>query len=521
MRVYGSDGAKKAMGTAALIVVLGGVLGSLGWADSIPLVPSDLPLRTASPPAQAQGGGGGFVEGFERGTLEGGPLPWETFGASDLEVFDPRDLVPDPDVPGWRVVSEDCYRGEFCVRSGLTPRDDLRGSVLALTVTVLEAGEISFWVKNESEAGFDGLLFFLDGEQRDVWTGNVPWEEARFPVSPGEHTFQWVYVKDVDTSVGGDAAWLDDIQFPPLDIELPPERLPVSVVEVPLTDPLGQPQTGSVRAGSFSQGTVTVETPEGSTEEEEALLEFSVEVPEEGAQILAVLLESKDGGNLDLYGKAGSPVIAPPEAFRVLSDFAALSPGGVEILMISNPQPETTYWFIVENPESFDQRFEITAWLLPEIRDGSAGADGQVGVPANLPAPLVRYLQTDRGLLGLQQYRIQVPKGAERLQVELEGEGEGDLNLHVRFGEPVAIDEETGQVVADVSAVSPSGSEILILAGSLLREGSYYLAVEGLSPPQEFLLTITLRTPEGRSAVTLGGRTEDSSTADVVHPVEF
>ena len=518
MCIYLTSRAKRAIGAAALIVVLGGLLGPWGWADSIAPVPGDSAARAASFQAEAQRGGG-FVEDFERGTLEGGPLPWETFGASDLGVSDPRDLVPDPDVPGWRVVSEDCYSGEFCVRSGLTPRDDLRGSVLALTVTVLEAGEISFWVKNESEAGFDGLIFFLDGERMDVWTGNVPWEEARFPVSPGEHAFQWVYVKDVDTSVGGDAAWLDDIRFPPLDIELPPGMLPVPVAEVPLTGILGQPQTGSVRAGSFTFGTVTVETPEGTTEEKEALLEFSVTVPKEGAQILAVLLESKDGGNLDLYGKADSPVIAPPEAFRVLSDFAALSPGGVELLVISNPEPETTYWFIVENPENFDQRFEITAWLLPEIQDGSAGADGQVGVPANLPAPLARYLQTDQGLLGLKQYRVPVPKGAKRLRVELEGEG--DLNLHLRFGEPVSVDPETGQVVADVSAVSPSGSEALVLAGNLLQEGIYYLAVEGLDPPQEFLLTITLITPEGTGAITLGGKTKSASTVDAVEPVEF
>ncbi|GEM_PF-3747443 len=509
----------RALSVAVGVILSGGLLGPLGWADSPSGPEGDAPERAATltPLTQAQRGVE-FVEDFESGSLEESPFPWETFGVSNLNVTDPRDLVPDPEVPGWRVVSEDCRSGAFCVRSGLSPRDDLRGSLLSLTVTVLEAGEISFWVKNESEEGFDGLIFFIDGERIDVWTGMIPWEEARFPVSAGEHTFQWIYIKDVDTSVGGDAAWLDDIRFPPLDLELPAAIPPVA--EVALTGLLGRPQTGSVKAGSFTRGTLTVETPEGATEEREALLEYSVTVPEEGAQILAVLLESEDGGNLDLYGKAGVPVLAPPESFRVVSDFAALSPGGVEILVIANPEPETTYWFVVENPESFDQRFAITAWLLPQIEDGSQGADGQVGVPSNLPAPLARYLRTEGGLLSLKQYRIEVPKGAKRLLVELEGEG--DLNLHLRFGEPVGIDPETGQVVADVSAVSPSGSEAIVLAGNLLQEGTYYLAIEGLNPPQEFVLTIALTTPEGTSALTLGGRTKRvSSPAEPIEAVEF
>jgi len=496
----------------AWIVLLGGLAGFLGWADSpAPALGPDGPSAGKPSPAAAAQRGFELLEDFERGSLEESPFPWETFGATNLEVSDPRDLVPDPDVSGWRVVSESCHSGDFCVRSGLTPRDDLSASVLQLTATVTEDGEISFWVRNESEAGFDGLIFFLDGERMDVWTGNVPWEEARFSVRAGEHTFQWVYIKDVDTSVGEDASWLDDIRFPPLDIELPPEFLPLVVAEVPLTEKLGQPQTGSVQAGSFTRGIVTTEAEDGTLQETETLLEFSVRVPAEGAQILAVLLESKDGGNLDLYGKAGSPVLAPPESFRVTGDFAALSPGGVEILVISHPQPETTYWFLVENPDAFDQRFEITAWLLPEIHDGSQGADGQVST-GTLPAPLARYLRTEQGLLSLEQYRIEVPKGAKRLLVELEGEG--DLNLHLRFGQPVEIDPETGQVIADVSAVSPSGSEAIVLAGNLLQEGTYYLAVEGLSPPQAFILTVKIQTPEGQTQATVVGRVSPEGRSD-------
>ncbi len=485
---------------------------------------------TLSGAGLAQGRGVAALEDFEYGPPlvdnPRSPLPWATFGSSDLDVPDPRDLAPDPDTPGWEIVSEDCHGGEFCARSGLTARDDLRASLLELTVTVLEDGEISFWVRNESEEGFDGLIFFVDGVRIDAWTGEIPWEEVRFRLSAGERLLQWMYVKDVDTSVGEDTAWLDDMQFPPLDIAQLPSQFAFPVDEVPL-DPraeppswqLGLPQTGSVKAGSFTQGVITVETPEGATEERDALREYSVRVPAEGAEVLALIVESREGGNLDLYGRAGTPVAAPPETRLTKSDFAAISPGGTEILVISNPEPGATYWFIVENREDFDQTFEITAWLLPEIRDGSAGADGQVGIPQNLPPPLARYLQTEQGLLGFQQYRLEVPKGAKRLIIQLEGVG--DLNLHIRFGERVGIRDEDGQVLADISAISPGSTETLVLAGNLLQEGTYYLAIEGLSPPQEFTLLVTLDTPTGSQTMTLSGTTPKGGLGESPTFIEF
>jgi len=278
-----------------------------------------------------------------------------------------------------------------------------------------------------------------------------------------------------------------------LEIEVPRPQ----IEEIPLDPPswqLGLPRQDVVQARSFTMGSV-----EGA----DVLRQYTVKVPEEGASLLAIVLHSQDGGNLDLYGKATEPVAAPPETLQVKSDFASISPTGEEILVISNPKPNTTYYFIVENREDFDQTFTITAWLLPEIRDGQVGADGQVGTPENLPPPLARYLQTDQGLLSLQQYKLEVPEGAKRLIVQIEGEG--DLNLHIRFGQPVRIDDKSGQVVADISAISPGGTEVIALAGNLLQPGTYYIAIEGLNPPQQFTLKVTLETKEGSSQITIPG----------------
>jgi hypothetical protein len=201
-----------------------------------------------------------------------------------------------------------------------------------------------------------------------------------------------------------------------------------------------------VAGNSFTRGIVTVEG-----KEVEVPREYSVQVPKEGADLLAVILKSGSGGNLDLYGRARYPVEVPPEVVRVRSDFASASPGGEEVLIISNLKAGTKYWFIVENRESFAQDFTITAFLLPEIRPALDTVTGRIEIPSNLPSALARYLQTAGGQLGLQQYRLEVPQGARELRISLEGEG--DLNLYLRFGEPVEILPD-GRLAADALAIS-------------------------------------------------------------------
>jgi hypothetical protein len=446
-----------------------------------------------------QAGENVYEETFEGWPVEGPlPTPWKTYGA---EVVDyPDEWGPeDPDIPGWFVVRDPACTGGYCLQSGAITH--LQVSVLEVTLVFKEEGSVYYQLRGSSERflGFvDGMTVYIDDERVAAWSGGPqdgfsPWAEGRHDVPAGEHTVRFVYVKDGSVDWGLDAVQLDIVRFEGVR---PPIRC---VEEIPLA--LGQPQTGSVRAQSFTRGTIDVEECPADVPRN-----YTVEVPPEGAELLAIVLEAQDGGNLDLYGRAGQHVEAAPEVRRVKSDFASISPGGEEILIIANPDSNTTYWFSVENREDFEQNFTITAWLLPEIQDGQAGAEGQVGVPDNLPPPLERYLQTDRGLLALQQYRLEVPQVPQGARLIIQLEGEGDLNLHVRLSKPVDIDDETGRVVADVSAISPGGTEVIVLSGNLLQAGTYYIAIEGLSPPQEFTLTVTLETQQGSHLATIYGR---------------
>ena len=78
---------------------------------------------------------------------------------------------------------------------------------------VLSNGTVSFAYNVSSEANFDFLTFSIDGVQLAQWSGS---QSGNFstPVSLGQHTLKWTYVKDSSVSVGSDAAWIDDVIVP-------------------------------------------------------------------------------------------------------------------------------------------------------------------------------------------------------------------------------------------------------------------------------------------------------------------
>ncbi|MCP4161124.1 MAG: hypothetical protein GY760_13710, partial [Deltaproteobacteria bacterium] len=76
-----------------------------------------------------------------------------------------------------------------------------------------ESGDVSFRVSVSSEE-FDYLYFYIDGELKGNWSGDVPYTQVSFPVTAGMHTFKWKYSKDGAASGGTDNALIDDITFP-------------------------------------------------------------------------------------------------------------------------------------------------------------------------------------------------------------------------------------------------------------------------------------------------------------------
>ncbi|MFO7655377.1 MAG: S8 family serine peptidase [Candidatus Krumholzibacteriia bacterium] len=112
----------------------------------------------------------------------------------------------------WLVEAGQAWDSDHCARSGGI--GDGQASVLTLTVDVPASGEMGFFYRVSSEAGFDFLEFHVDGVRVGRWAGEVAWTEFITPLEAGAHELRWVYDKDGSTSSGEDAAWLDMISLP-------------------------------------------------------------------------------------------------------------------------------------------------------------------------------------------------------------------------------------------------------------------------------------------------------------------
>jgi len=116
----------------------------------------------------------------------------------------------------WVIDTSNQYEGNYCSRSGDIGNSN--SSVLYVTLEVLVDDTISFFRKTSSENGYDYLRFYIDNVQKGQWAGEKAWERFAYPVNAGLHTFKWEYSKDYYMSSGDDCAWVDFIEFPPINI---------------------------------------------------------------------------------------------------------------------------------------------------------------------------------------------------------------------------------------------------------------------------------------------------------------
>ena len=136
---------------------------------------------------------GQLVEDFETGDFT--KFAWQMGGNSN-----------------WTLISTATNEGSFSARSGII--SDSQTSEISLEANVLINDTISFFRKVSSEAGYDFLKFYLDGQALGSWDGNVPWGNVSYPITAGLHTFKWAYEKDYSTASGSDMAAIDYIIFP-------------------------------------------------------------------------------------------------------------------------------------------------------------------------------------------------------------------------------------------------------------------------------------------------------------------
>ncbi|MCQ2321295.1 MAG: C25 family cysteine peptidase [Bacteroidales bacterium] len=141
---------------------------------------------------------GNVTEGFETGDFSS--FDWNLNGYTNP----------------WRVVSENPFEGDYCAKSG-----NINGNQkveLSIEITTAMNTEISFYKKVSSEANYDKLFFYIDGQEKGNWSGEVAWSQETYAIAAGTHELKWSYSKDVAMDSGSDCAWIDNVVFPPTTI---------------------------------------------------------------------------------------------------------------------------------------------------------------------------------------------------------------------------------------------------------------------------------------------------------------
>lgn len=143
-----------------------------------------------------------IVEDFETNTFTQFPWNTTTYGNAPWIIIN----------------SGSIYEGNYSARSGVIGNNAT--SQLVMSISVISADTISFYKKVSSEQDYDFLKFQVDGVVKGQWSGEVAWSRNAYYLTAGSHTLKWIYEKDYSVAEGLDAAWVDFIIFPPINLPL-------------------------------------------------------------------------------------------------------------------------------------------------------------------------------------------------------------------------------------------------------------------------------------------------------------
>jgi hypothetical protein len=134
----------------------------------------------------------------------------DTLLSDDFESADRSIVIFDEGAAAWFRTDTQARHGSWSLRSGAITHDQYSDAVVEVPD---QAVGLRFWYKVDSEEGFDFFRVYLDDEEVLSASGDVDWQlSPELDVSETTYvTFR--YEKDVDTSVGADAAYIDSVVF--------------------------------------------------------------------------------------------------------------------------------------------------------------------------------------------------------------------------------------------------------------------------------------------------------------------
>lgn len=138
----------------------------------------------------------------------------------------------------WTIVNDpnEAIGGSYYAKSGNAGRNNSQ-SDLELNINSTD-GEISFFAKVASEADYDFFKFYIDGSEMLSYSGGTvqtggsnynptysdtcTWQRYAYPITAGNHTIKFSFIKDAYVGAGSDCAKLDNITWPTADGEIAP-----------------------------------------------------------------------------------------------------------------------------------------------------------------------------------------------------------------------------------------------------------------------------------------------------------
>ncbi|MFO8034833.1 MAG: hypothetical protein R6U88_06765 [Candidatus Bipolaricaulota bacterium] len=220
-----------------------------------------------------------------------------------------------------------------------------------------------------------------------------------------------------------------------------------------------------LRSGIAIEGTL-----EPAARWETAQEQYGLEVHPDSHYMLVEL-----EGDLDLHLRRDNPVEF--DHGQAVADLSLLGPGGHLMLLSADKLGSGRVCFAIENPTDAAQTYRLVAWSVPDLEEMEDFPFETTGKLGPLPLrELNRFVETADGYLALAQYRVAVADGNESLSLIVRGE---DIRAYIRHGEPVT--NSDGVVEADLMF-----TESITLSGPFLVPGVYYIAIEGLTPPQTY-----------------------------------
>lgn len=134
----------------------------------------------------------------------------------------------------WYAQTDYVYYGMAAAQSG----EITHNQSTSVHTNVTGPGQLSFYWAVSSEANWDWLSFFVNGELMDRISGEMDWHQMVFDLPEGDHLLTWSYIKDGSVSMYDDCGYLDYVRFTPSTADGPDAAIfPTDITYSP-SDPM-------------------------------------------------------------------------------------------------------------------------------------------------------------------------------------------------------------------------------------------------------------------------------------------